>query len=91
MDHHYRPLIARQLVTKYAEKPPAGVVPDYDHPMRNGVGRMFVVIPLLMAIATIMVALRLYTRRFIVGKLGPDDCELCPDILVSWPKLIMCD
>ena len=60
---------------EYAAEPPPGVIPDYEHPARNGVRRLFVVIPLLMAIATVMVGLRLYARKFIVKKMGLDDCK----------------
>ena len=69
------------MSTEYASKPPPGVVPDYINPLRNtGVIRLEVVAPLLMGIATIFVALRLYVRRFIVSKMGWDDCELTPPI-----------
>ena len=73
---------------KYAAKPPPGVVPDYDNPARNGVSKLFIIIPLLMAIATIMVLLRLYTRRFIVKKLGADDCKLTSSTNVRNAKLM---
>ncbi|CAF9941792.1 hypothetical protein IMSHALPRED_002900 [Imshaugia aleurites] len=64
------------MSTKYASKPPPGVVPDYTNPPRNaGVTRLEVVAPLLMGIAALFVALRLYVRKFIVNKMGWDDCE----------------
>ena len=77
---------------EYAAEPPPGVTPDYDNPARNGVCRLFVVIPLLMALATIMVALRLYTRKFIVKNVGLDDCMwsmLRPltDFELTWNQL----
>lgn len=67
--------LSLRMTMEYAAKPPPGVTPDYDNPARNGVCRLFVVIPLLMALATIMVALRLYTRKFIVKNVGMDDCR----------------
>ncbi len=76
MMSHHRPFLSpRGVDTTYAAEPPPGDTPDYDHPARNGVCLLFVVIPLLMAIATIMVILRLYTRKFIVRNLGADDCK----------------
>lgn len=67
------------MSSKYASKLPPGVVPDYINPPRNtGVTRLEVVAPLLMGIAAMFVALRLYVRRFIVNNMGWDDCELTP-------------
>lgn len=64
------------MSSKYASKPPPGVVPDYVNPPRNtAVIRLEVIAPLLMGIAAIFVALRLYVRRFIVDKMEWDDCE----------------
>ena len=72
---------------KYAEKPPHGVHPDYEHPVRNpAVTRLEVVAPTLMGIAAIFVALRLYVRRFLVNSMGWDDCEWTLSIATSVVK-----
>ncbi|GAW26144.1 putative integral membrane protein [Rosellinia necatrix] len=58
---------------------PEGVEPDYDHPRaRNDVTIAVTVVGL--AFTTVLFALRVYSRLFIVKKVRLEDCE-CLSIL----------
>jgi hypothetical protein len=55
--------------------PPPGVIPNFEHPesRRN---RNVVAMAILLPLATLVLALRLYIRRVIVRSMGSDDCKL---------------
>lgn len=56
-----------------ASPPPPGVTPNFDHP-DSIVDSFMATNAACLAIAVLFLALRLYTRIFIVNSLGWDDC-----------------
>ena len=66
-----------QYMHKPAAKPPAGVTPDFNNPPSLETS-VIVVAVLCLAISTFFVAMRLYTRHFVLRKLWWDDCKQCP-------------
>ncbi|KAH9216512.1 hypothetical protein DL95DRAFT_407493 [Leptodontidium sp. 2 PMI_412] len=65
------PRIARQEVVG-AMPPPPGVIPNFEHPESRG-NQVVVTIAVLLPLATLVLSLRLYTRRMIVRTMGSDD------------------
>ena len=61
---------------KPAAKPPAGVTPDFNNPPSLETS-VIVVVVLCLAISSFFVAMRLYTRHFVLRKLWWDDCKQC--------------
>ena len=59
---------------KPAAKPPAGVTPDFNNPPSLETP-LIVVVVLFVAISSFFVAMRLYTRHFVLRKLWWDDCK----------------
>lgn len=59
--------------------PPPGVTPNFINPESIGY-RIIVVSVLFPAITIPIVLLRLYTKRYILGVVHPDDCT-CPGAL----------
>ena len=63
-----------QYMHKPAAKPPAGVTPDFKNPPSLQTP-LIVVVVLFVAISSFFVAMRLYTRHFVLRKLWWDDCK----------------
>ena len=63
----------RTLLEGPAMSPPAGVVPDFDHPANLDI---YVTLfnSLCFAFATVVVVLRMYTKVFILRVLSWEDC-----------------
>lgn len=57
----------------YVGVPPPGVTPNYDNPEYIG-HRMVTVNAVCLTLSTIIIALRVYTRGWIVQAIGVDDC-----------------
>lgn len=67
------PQIIEQYMHKPAAKAPDGVTPDFINP--PSLETLIVVVVLFLAISSFFVAMRLYTRQFVLGKLWWDDCK----------------
>ena len=68
------PQTIEQYMHKPAAKAPDGVTPDFINPPSLETP-LIVVVVLFVAISSFFVAMRLYTRHFVSGKLWWDDCK----------------
>jgi len=59
-----------------AQPPPPGVTPNFDNPESKAY-QVIIASVVSPAIALVFLLLRLYTKRYIIGKLNIDDCT-CP-------------
>jgi hypothetical protein len=55
--------------------PPPGVIPNFEHP-ESQVYRLVITIAILLPVTTLVLFLRVYTKRVIVRNFGTDDCKL---------------
>jgi hypothetical protein len=78
------PRIARQEVVG-AMPPPPGVIPNFEHPESRG-NQVVVTIAVLLPLATLVLSLRLYTRRMIVRTMGSDDCKFLHSKYTELPR-----
>lgn len=59
--------------------PPPGVIPNFDNPFSRG--GIYIAAATTIVVAMVMfVTCRLYTKYFIVRKLGWDDCKSCKSL-----------
>jgi len=58
-----------------AATPPPGIVSDFDHPPSRA-NVVYAVMGVCLALCTLLVGIRLYTRARIIKSLWWDDCEL---------------
>ncbi|KAH6718755.1 hypothetical protein BKA61DRAFT_596203 [Leptodontidium sp. MPI-SDFR-AT-0119] len=65
------PLVTRQEIVGVLP-PPAGVRPNFEHPEFIG-HHLIIVIAIFLPLASLVIALRIYTRRVIVNAIGYDD------------------
>ena len=69
-------LIALQrLLNGPARLPPAGVIPNLDHPRKSIEKFFFVAMGLEIGFTTCAVIIRIYTKRILLGSLGYEDCK----------------
>ncbi|KAH7007835.1 hypothetical protein B0J12DRAFT_692198 [Macrophomina phaseolina] len=78
---HFTPTTRSETVG--AIPPPPGVSPNFDHP-ENKSSEVFIINILLPIIATLILLLRLYTRRFIVHNVGAEDYAIIFAGLLAW-------
>ncbi|KAH6668390.1 hypothetical protein B0J14DRAFT_675210 [Halenospora varia] len=82
------PLATRQEIVGVLPPPP-GVSPDFEHPESIGY-RLVIVTAIFLPLASVVVALRIYTRRVIVHAIGYDDYAIILGWLLSIALSIAC-
>lgn len=64
----------QKLLNGPAEKPPAGVLPDFNDP--SSLHKYVVVtLTLCMTFSTVAFSLRMYTKAFLIRSMAYEDCE----------------
>lgn len=58
-----------------AAPPPPGVTPVFNGPLNDKQKQIILTSAIMMALSTLFMGLRLFTRAFIVKSIGTDDCK----------------
>ena len=68
------------LLNGPASPPPAGVVPNFDDPPQNLIVVLHVTAALCLSVSASCVAIRIYTKHFLLRSIGYEDCKDCTSV-----------